>query len=118
MIKLFKGSGALYILEKVLEEINFDSLKNLNFVELSRFFFENSIISYGIGIVVLIILFKLLKIPFKIFKKIVVNSILGYCILYILMMFKIVIVPFTYLSYFLVGSFGVIGIILSYLYYI
>ena len=36
---------------------------------------------------------------------------------YIVAIFKIVIVPFTYLSYFLVGSFGIVGIILSYLFY-
>ena len=42
---------------------------------------------------------------------------IGYVILYVLALFKVTIVPFTYLSYFLVGSFGTVGIILSYLFY-
>lgn len=100
-----------------LEEIYFKSLKSLDFSGLTKFFFENSIISYIIGIVLIYILFKLLKFPLKIIKKIILNSIIGYVILYILFLFKIVIVPFTYISYFLVGTFGILGIILSYLFY-
>ena len=100
-----------------LEETYFKSLKSLDFSGLTTFFFENSIISYIIGIVLIYILFKLLKFPLKIIKKIILNSIIGYVILYILFLFKIVIVPFTYISYFLVGTFGIVGIILSYLFY-
>lgn len=100
-----------------LEEIYFKSLKSLDFYSLTKFFFENSIISYIVGIFLIFIVLKLLKIPFKILKKVILNSIIGYVILYILMLFKIVIVPFTYISYFLVGTFGILGIILSYLFY-
>lgn len=100
-----------------LEEIYFKSLKSLDFYSLTKFFFENSIISYIVGIFLIFIVLKLLKIPFKILKKVILNSIIGYVILYILMLFKIVIVPFTYISYFLVGTFGIVGIILSYLFY-
>lgn len=100
-----------------LEEIYFKSLKSLDFSGLTKFFFENSIISYIVGIFLIFIVLKLLKIPFKILKKVILNSIIGYVILYILMLFKIVIVPFTYISYFLVGTFGIVGIILSYLFY-
>lgn len=99
------------------EKMYLDSLKSLDFVGLSKFFFENSIVSYIVGIFLIYLLFKLLKIPLKIIKKIILNSIIGYVILYILAIFKIIIVPFTYLSYFLVGSFGIVGIILSYIFY-
>lgn len=100
-----------------LGKMYYDSLESLDFASLSKFFFEHSIISYIVGILLIILVFKLLKFPLKILKKIIVNSIIGYVILYILAIFKIVIVPFTYLSYFLVGSFGIVGIILSYLFY-
>lgn len=100
-----------------LEEIYFKSLKSLDFSSLTKFFFGNSIISYIVGIFLIFIVLKLLKIPFKILKKVILNSIIGYVILYILFLFKIVIVPFTYISYFLVGTFGILGIILSYLFY-
>ena len=100
-----------------LAKIYFDLFELFDFVGLSKFFFENSIISYIVGILLIYIVFKLLKFPFKIFKKIVVNSVIGYVILYVLALFKVTIVPFTYLSYFLVGSFGTVGIILSYLFY-
>lgn len=100
-----------------LDKVNFDEIKSFDIGVLSKIFFENSIISYLVGIILVFLLFKLLKLPFKILKKVVINSVIGYVILYVLMMFKIVIVPFTYISYFLVGSFGVIGIILSYLFY-
>ena len=100
-----------------LGKMYYDSLESLDFTGLSKFFFEHSIISYIIGILLIVVVFKLLKFPLKILKKIIVNSIIGYVILYILAIFKIVIVPFTYLSYFLVGSFGIVGIILSYLFY-
>lgn len=99
------------------EEIYLDSLKSFDFSVLTKFFFENSIISYIVGIFLIYIVLKLLKVPFKILKKIILNSIMGYVILYVLMLFKVVIVPFTYLSYFLVGTFGIVGIILSYLFY-
>lgn len=92
-------------------------LKTFDFSNLTEFFLKNSIVSYLIGIFFIYIFLKLFKIPFKILKKVILNSIFGYFILYILMLFKIVIVPFTYLSYFLVGTFGVVGIILSYLFY-
>ena len=97
-----------------LAKIYFDSFESFDFVGLSKFFFENSIISYIVGILLIYIVFKLLKF---LFKKIVVNSVIGYVILYVLALFKVTIVPFTYLSYFLVGSFGTVGIILSYLFY-
>lgn len=100
-----------------LEEIYFKSLKSLDFYSLTKFFLKNSITSYIVGIFLIFIVLKLLKIPFKILKKVILNSIIGYVILYILMLFKIVIVPFTYISYFLVGTFGIVGIILSYLFY-
>ena len=100
-----------------LAKIYFDSFESFDFAGLSKFFFENSIISYIVGILLIYIVFKLLKFPFKIFKKIVVNYVIGYVILYVLALFKVTIVPFTYLSYFLVGSFGTVGIILSYLFY-
>ena len=100
-----------------LAKIYFDSFESFDFAGLSKFFFENSIISYIVGILLIYIVFKLLKFPFKIFKKIVVNSVIGYVILYVLALFEVIIVPFTYLSYFLVGSFGTVGIILSYLFY-
>ena len=100
-----------------LGKMYYDSLESLDFTGLSKFFFEHSIISSIVGIFLIILGFKLLKFPLKILKKIIVNSIIGYVILYILAIFKIVIVPFTYLSYFLVGSFGIVGIILSYLFY-
>jgi hypothetical protein len=94
-----------------------EKLESFDFASLSKFFFENSIVSYIIGFLVIYVLFKLLKFPFKILKKIILNSIIGYVILYTLAVFKIVIIPFTYLSYFLVGSSGIVGIILSYIFY-
>lgn len=104
-------------LENFLDKINFDEIKSFDIKALSKIFFENSIVSYLLGIILIFLLFKLLKLPFKLLKKVIINSIVGYLILYILMIFKIVIVPFTYISYFLVGTFGIVGIILSYLFY-
>lgn len=104
--------------EKILLDIGVDKIQNFNISVLTKIFLKNSIVSYIVGIVVIFLVLKLLKLPLKIIKKIVVNSIFAYAILYVLMMFKIVIVPFTYLSYFLVGSFGILGIILSYIFYV
>lgn len=100
-----------------LDKINFDAIKKFDISSLSKIFFAHSIVPYVLGIVLIYIFFKVLKAPFKMIKKVIVNSICGYTILYTLMMFKIVVVPFTYISYFLVGSFGIFGIILSYLFY-
>ena len=100
-----------------LEKINFDNIDLFDIKTLSKIFFENSIVSYLLGIILMYLFFKVLKVPFKILKKVILNSIFGYFILYALMMVKVVILPFTYISYFLVGSFGIIGIILAYLFY-
>lgn len=104
-------------LKVFLDKINFDTIKKFDISSLSKLFFEHSIVAYIFGIVLIYIFLKVLKTPFKIIKKVILNSICGYSILYTLMMFKIVVVPFTYISYFLVGSFGILGIILSYLFY-
>lgn len=105
-------------MQKILSDVSLEKLQNLDFSSLSKIYFENSILYYIVGFLAIIILWKLIKFPIRILKKVIINSICGYFILYILMMFKIVIVPFTYLSYFLVGSFGIIGIIISYIIYL
>lgn len=104
-------------LKMLLDKVDFDQIKKFDISSLSTVFFQNSVVAYIVGIVLIYLFLKILKTPFKILKKVIANSIIGYAILYILMMFKIVIVPFTYISYFLVGSFGIVGIILSYLFY-
>lgn len=104
-------------LKMFLDKINFDQIKKFDISSLSKIFFEYSILPYILGIILIYIFLKVLKAPFKILKKVIANSIFGYSILYALMMFKIVIVPFTYISYFLVGSFGILGIVLAYLFY-
>lgn len=104
-------------MQKLLSTTDLSKIKNLDFSFLSKLFFENTIIYYLIGVIAILVIWKVLKFPIKILKKIVLNSISGYFILYTLMMFKIVIIPFTYVSYFLVGSFGIVGIIISYFIY-
>lgn len=105
-------------ISKLLNNFDLEKIQNLDFSDLSKIFFENTILFYALGFIFIMLTWKFLKFPLKILKKIVVNSIFGYLILYVLLIFKIVIVPFTYLSYFLVGSFGIIGIILSYIIYL
>ena len=68
-----------------LGKMYYDSLESLDFAGLSKFFLEHSIISYIIGILLIVVVFKLLKFPLKILKKIIVNSIIGYMILKLLL---------------------------------
>lgn len=104
-------------MQRLLSNTDLSKVKNFDFSFLSKIFFENTIVFYIVGIISIFMVWKVLKFPIKVLKKIILNSISGYFILYFLMMFKIVVIPFTYVSYFLVGSFGIIGILISYLIY-
>lgn len=70
------------------------------------------IISFIIAIVALVIVLKLISLPFKIIKKFVINSIIGGIVLAALSMLGIGI-PVTGLMVVLTGLFGIPGMIIA-----
>lgn len=71
-----------------------------------------SIVSFLIGIALLVIVLKILSMPFKIIWKLIVNSILGFIVIYAFRFFGIPFDVQTY-TYVLIGLFGIPGILIS-----
>ena len=71
-----------------------------------------SIISFFIGIVILIAILKLLTLPFRIIIKFVINSIIGGIVVAVLGFFGIAIV-LTWWSIALIGLLGVPGVVIA-----
>lgn len=70
------------------------------------------ILSYVIPVLVLIIVLKILALPFKLIKRIIINSIVGGIILFVLSYFGIII-SLAWWGYALTGLFGVPGLIIA-----
>ena len=71
-----------------------------------------SIVSFLIGVLILFVILKLLSMPFKIIWKLIVNSILGFIVIYVLKFFGFDIDIQTY-TYVLIGLLGIPGAVIS-----
>jgi len=72
------------------------------------------VFSYLIPLVVLIIILKIIALPFKLIKRIIINSIVGGIVLFILSYFGIV-ASLTWWFLALTGLFGIPGIIIGFI---
>ena len=70
------------------------------------------ILSYLVPIIILIVILKILALPLKIIKAIIINSIIGGLILFALSLLGIVI-ALAWWGYVLTGLFGVPGLIIA-----
>lgn len=71
-----------------------------------------SILSFLIGIVVLIVVLKIISLPFKIILRFILNSIVGGIVLWILAFFGIV-VAVNNIMILLTGLFGIPGLVIA-----
>ena len=70
------------------------------------------ILAYAVPVLVLIVVLKILALPLKLIKRIVINSIVGGIVLFALSYFGIV-VSFAWWGYALTGLFGIPGLIVA-----
>ena len=71
-----------------------------------------SILSFIIGLAVLVLVLKVISLPFKIIIKFIINSIVGGIVLWILAFFGIVVAVNT-LMIVLTGLFGIPGLVIA-----
>ena len=74
-----------------------------------------SILSFFIGIVVIVAVLKIIALPFKIIIRFIINSIMGGIVLWILAFFGII-VSVNNIMILLTGLFGIPGLLISLLF--
>lgn len=70
------------------------------------------ILAYAVPVLVLIVVLKILALPLKLIKRIIINSIVGGIVLFALSYFGIV-VSLAWWGYALTGLFGIPGLIVA-----
>lgn len=72
------------------------------------------IVQFLIGLVVLVVFLKIISLPFKIIWKIIVNSILGLIVMYVVGFFGFIIPTYSW-TWFCIGLFGLPGFLVNWI---
>lgn len=70
------------------------------------------ILAYAVPVLVVLVVLKLLALPLKLIKRIIINSIVGGIVLFVLSYFGII-VSLAWWGYALTGLFGIPGLVIA-----
>lgn len=64
-----------------------------------------------VGVVVIVVMVNLLTLPFQLLFKLIINSVVGAIMLYIINLIGLITIKITFIHCFIAGTFGVPGVI-------
>ncbi len=64
-----------------------------------------------VGVVLIVVVINILTLPFQLLFKLIINSVIGAIMLYVINMVGLVMIKITFIHCFIAGTFGVPGVI-------